>query len=219
MIRKFQMIFIILLMLLGCTPSMENASMQSNNAFLCEHKWKQIIPGVTSKKDALLFLESQPYISEIKEFKVQENVERVSWKQPGIIPSHQTGMILVVDGIVQAIRVPLDYKLNINEFINRCGPPEFIRAVKDGESPFVWIELLNTQKGISAIGRAEYSSHESFIIPREAIIVGIEYFTPTSIEDYLRGVRLINDNDVLQDIREEFQDWPGVGGEAKVFFY
>jgi len=205
----------------GCIPVQKNVIMENNFEDICNNNWHGVIPGTTKKEEALTFLEEKSYIREltIRKFKVWKNVERLDWKQPGVIPARQKGTMVIIDGIVKSIRVPISQRMNLGEFISRCGEPDFIRVSRDGESPFIWIEFIQPQKGLLVVGRIKDTGNDFIIITPEIEIIEAEYFASTTLDGYLRDVRLISDETVLKEIINEFQYWYGIGEKVQVFSY
>ena len=214
--------FLFLLLIASCTPEAATVSTVSSEEVnlrnICPNQWNGIIPGQINESEALAILKSQSFVEDgsIRTFQVAESIERVDWKQSGAILARSWGTMLIVDGTVVSLRVPVQGNISLQRWINECGAPEQIRASRDGESPFVWLELFYPQKGWLIVSRQESRNREHVTISKDAKIVEIEYFSPTSLTEYLKNVRLIDDITMRNTMLNEFHSWPGIGGNVEL---
>lgn len=224
--KKYRRIFIVTFLLLsiivGCVPVpketiAEERPMQS----ICSDQWDDIIPGETTKLEALMALESRPFVDQksIRVFEVDDHTERLEWKQSGTIPSRSRGDILIVDDIVVSVGTPLLGDITLGRWIEACGEPNQVRASRDGESPFVWLELFYPQEGWLILARQKTFNDEKTSILADARVLEVEYFIPVSLPDYLKNIRLIKNEAVREEIRNQFYPWPGIGAYIDVSPY
>ena len=213
------MSFLFLLLIASCTPEPATVSLEEVNLKnICRNQWNGIIPGQTNESEALAILKSQSSVEDgsIRTFRVAENIERVDWKQSGAILARSWGTMLIGDGTVVSLRVPVQGNISLQRWIDECGAPEQIRASRDGESPFAWLELFYPQKGWLVVARQENSNDAHVTIAPDAKILEIEYFTPTSLANYLAHIRFINNEEIREKIKNEFCPWPGINGVIEV---
>jgi len=187
----------------------ENLFGDSSCAWPC---WQGIIPGVTTRDEALQILNNSPIIVEIstRSNELAAGFDSINWKWV-LDDSETTGLARSQNGIVYEIQLKTNQSISIGEIINRFGPPEKINIIDCTEVPEgefrYWCGILYyTKKGFSfhSSWAGTWDEQDLKINPSDPIEI-IALIKPSTIEEWA----LFNGLDISSF---NLRDWEGYGG-------
>lgn len=216
--------FIVSFVLIGCAPPMFLSSDMSTTKTICSSTgWYGIIPGYTQVNDAIEIIKRLPFIDSesIRVFTENGFGEEpdIVWQQFGGIPAYHDGGMLVRDDRIISIQAPLSFELSLEQALDSCGEPAFVRASYDGESPFHWYEFFYPSSGMLLTGRYERRLSDIADIVPQIRIIEIEYFPAGDLRWYLKNIRQLLSEDAIESYLDEFVAWPGINATIPAYPY
>jgi len=182
--------------------------------------WQGIVPGETSRSQAMQTLEDSPYIlrGSLQEAGTSE-IGGVTWwwsvpgrrLKPGI--SWQ-------DDVVQEITLGLTYELTVDQVVSKFGPPEAL-SVSTGGVPEHWywiIDLYYPHIGIQF--KAYTPEFDNLLAPSTEVGV-VHFFVPTSIEERVANIyggNNISAEYIVSHVMNLMRPWRGYGDLFEVYY-
>ncbi len=177
--------------------------------------WQGIVPGETSRSQAMRILENSPYVRGDSLKEAGTSVAGGAtwwWNLPGrrLQPS-----ILWQDDIVQEITLGLTYDLTVDQIVSKFGPPESLDLGAGGvpEHPYWIVDLYYPDVGIQF--KAYTSESSDLLEPSTEVGVAI-YFAPSSLKE--RVVDIYSYRDDVSDVMNLMRPWSGYGDLFEVYY-
>ncbi len=185
--------------------------------------WQGIVPGKTSRSQALQILRNSPYVRDdsLEEAGTAETGGVTWWWS---IPGRRLQPSLVwQDGIVREITLGLTYDLTVHQIVSKFGPPESLDVGVGGvpEHQYWIVDLYYPGKGIQF--KAYTSEYSSLLEPSTEVGVAI-YFVPSSLEERVANIYSHGENDisgrhvVVSNIMSLMRPWKGYGDLFEVYY-
>lgn len=181
--------------------------------------WQGIVPGETSRSQALQILRDSPYLrhDSLQESGTDEN-GGVTWQWD--VPGRRlTSSISWQDGVVQSITLGLTYDLTVDQVIGKFGPPEAIDVIEGGtpEHNYWIIDLYYPHVGVQF--KAYTPEFESSLEPSTEVGVA-QFFVPTSLEERVSDVFGEGESAerIISRVMGLMRPWQGYGDLFEVYY-
>jgi hypothetical protein len=176
-------------------------------------QWQGIIPGQTSRDEALKKLQSSQYVRRASittgtsEAFDNSIVEVISWDNRAfsMLPfAHwPSSEIAVTNGRVSSIAVPLTDAVTVEKAIGYLGLPEKVYRRQDRDtqgSPYTQIYLIYPSKGMVLECRGSYYARKGLLV-QDSPVLAIHYLAASSLEGIIELMyrRLPAEADLMHD--------------------
>lgn len=182
--------------------------------------WQGIIPGETSRTQALRLLKESPYV-------LQDSLrEAGNSESGGVIWQWRTSGRRVEPGVswqndvVQTIILGLTHDLTVGQIIDKFGPPEALEVVTGGiPEHWYWIIILHyPHNGIEF--QAYTVEYSNTLTPSTKVEV-IHLFVPTSLEERVAnkyGQDIPDSQSLVSHVLNLMRPWKGYGDLFELYY-
>lgn len=182
--------------------------------------WQGIVPGETSRSQAIQILEDSPYIQaeSIQEAGTSEEGGATWWwRIPGrrLQPS-----IWWENDIVQEITLGLTYDLTVGQVVAKFGSPDALHLSTGGvpEHPYWIVDLYYTERGIQF---KAYTPEFSDVIEASTEVGVVIFFIPCSLEERVVDIYCEGNENLTQcdasSIVNSMHLWRGYGNLIELY--
>jgi len=181
--------------------------------------WQGIVPGETSRSQAMQILEDSPYIlrGSLQEAGASEmGGVTWRWRMPGrrLKPS-----ISWRDDTVHEVTLGLTYDLTVDQVVSKFGPPEALSISEGGvpEHSYWIIDLYYPNIGVQF--KAYTPEFESSLEPSTEVGV-VQFFVPTSLEGRVEDVFGYGEGAeyIVSHEMSVMRPWRGYGDLFEVYY-
>jgi len=225
MLRKFRLPVFLILLTGACVALIVSARNYLQNALTdrsiitgdpCRPPcWQGIEPGITSGEQALNIL-GDLFIVDPGSIKPNGTLESsgVLWDYRLGGKRRDAGMHWT-SGVVQEIRLGINFDLTVEEVIDHFGTPENVRVAGDGTPEFwYWLIILYyPEQGVEWIAYTE--EYSNLIEPVTSVEV-IHLYSAKSLEARIREIEETYSVDLDED---EFIPWEGYGDLTELYLF
>jgi hypothetical protein len=182
--------------------------------------WQGIIPGKTSKSQAIQILRNNMYVKEdsLQEAGTSEwGGATWQWRVPG--RRLQPG-ISWQDDTVQEITLGLTYDLTIEQVVNKFGPPEALIASKGGV-PEHWYWIINLYYSQIGVQFKAYTREFSSLLEPSTQVGVAQLFAPISLEERIANVYggdTTSTERILAHEMDLIRPWKGYGDLFEIYY-
>jgi hypothetical protein len=169
--------------------------------------WQGLVPGQSTGADVEDFLETSHLVDHVVErsehgYVYWQSVVGGARRNP--VSAYRTNSFRVgEDGLLEHIRIYLDYDFTLEQLLRRYGTPDRMGAGPAGtpERPWIGVGLFYPERGMMLT--LELPVNDKVLRP-ETKVVWVYYTTPTTVQDL--PTALVGENP-----EETLHLWPGYG--------
>ena len=217
------MLSVIVVLLAGCEEKLTDNSLATSDA--CTPPcWHDIVPGESSKQDALAILRTLPFVDThsievVGPASWGEDMETIIWDYAGTgIYRKRGGELRLRDNHVVGIRVFLLEPLKLGNVLRIQGKPELFMVARNPDLSHHF-SLAYPQNGLIVwavdLPPRPRQYVEVITLKPEIEVVDASYFVPMGLKEYFLSIPG-NTEESATIMRSYYRPWPGLGVEVAI---